>query len=128
VHGAATQHVQVQVKDRLATEPTRVDHEAIPTLTDSLEFGDLDTNKQQVAQQAGIGLGEITYGGYMFAGYHQNVSGRLGMNVVERHCLVVFMNNSRRDLFLGDPAKDAVAHVSCPLPVVPRLGIVTDPP
>ena len=109
-HVASAQDVDVQVRHALAAVLAVVDDQPVAAFVQSQfgrHFGGLE---QQVAEQLVVfrlGLGQARDG---FFGNHQNVLGRLGIDVAQREHQVVFINDGRGNFPRDDFFKQCLAH------------------
>ena len=107
IHGAAPQHVKMEMEHALACVFTHIGHQP-PTpiyfhanpcrhpekLTEELVIGPFDLG----------GRFDVTLG------YHQNMGGSDGIDVVERQDVLGFSADARRDLTGDDRTEKAIVH------------------
>jgi hypothetical protein len=96
---AATEKMQVQMKDGLAGATAVVEYRAIAGVKIALG-GELRGNEQKSAQERLIAVLCVVESRKMPPGADENVCRRLGIDVFERKDVVIFVNELRGN-FLG---------------------------
>ena len=93
-HGAAAEQVDVEVVYGLAPVGSGVNDGAV-AVGQAFSFGDLLGHGVEVAEQVSVGFLGFSERVDVFAGYYEDVGGRLGMNVAEGVGPIIF------EYFLG---------------------------
>src|SRR6266850_4677728 len=120
MHRPAAQHMQMKMKDRLATIGVGVHDDTVASARDSRLLGDVARKQQQLAQRRGL-LG-VVQRAHVRRGNDEPVRGRLRIEVLERQHAVGALDHRGRNLAGGDLTKDAAAaHSSPPPPLRRRL-------
>ena len=102
---SSTEHVEMEVVDRLATILAGVDHDPIALVHQALFPGDSCSEKEQVAET--IRLCGFLDRGDMPTRNDEEMSRSLGIDVTEHQGVVGLRNYVRRNGSLCDPTEDA---------------------
>src|SRR5215469_6541139 len=109
-HRPAAKHMRVHVPDRLPRFRTRVEHDPVSAVGDTLVGGDLVRLGDELVEQAISGTGQGGDVRNMVARNHQDVRGRLGIDVAEGDDPLAVNHHGGRNLPGHDPAEQAVWH------------------
>ena len=107
---AASQHVNVQVKNCLPCAGARVDDGAIALGIESPLPRQLARHEKKMSKQRRIIGLSLHKGGNVLARDHQQVNGRLGMDVFKGDGAVILMDDSGGNFSIQYPAKEAIFH------------------
>jgi hypothetical protein len=109
-HGAAAEQVQVDVKYRLSGISVRVEDRPKPTGCEPAVLRDGGPATDQLAEDLIVLDANLVQRGDMSFRNHQDVRRRLWVDVVERQHTLIFVDDRRGDLVVGNPAKEAISH------------------
>jgi hypothetical protein len=91
VERATTQHMHVEMKNRLPGACAGINHRAVTILPKSLVICDTRSDAQQVAQQCFVLLCSVVERLEMFSGNYEYVSWRLRIDVANHDRAIVLM-------------------------------------
>ncbi len=104
---AAAQHVQVEMIDGLAAVGAGVDHHAI-AVGEAFRARNISRRNEQVAEQGSVITGAVGERRDVLARHHEEVRGRLRVNVGERNAFLVLVNELRGNGSSDDLAEKAI--------------------
>ena len=87
-----TQHMEMEMEDSLSGIATGIRHQPIARLPQPFQRGDLRTTQEQLRQQRLIPHPYILNGRNVPLGYHQRMDGRLGVDIIKRHRMLILLN------------------------------------
>src|ERR1700751_2469554 len=108
-HLASANQVHMDVKHGLARLRSHVEHRAVPILNAPLA-PDLRGNQMKAPNQLSVFFLRFLQPPYMLLGDHQNMRGRLRVDVLEGKTMLVFVDFLGRNLALNNSTKQAVGH------------------
>ena len=101
----ASENMQMEVEHGLAGISSRVCHDAVTALRQSLLSCDVGTRDHEMSQEIGILIVAVLDCRHMLFGDDQRVDWGLGIDIIEGHRAIVLMDDLCRDGFLNNPAK-----------------------
>jgi hypothetical protein len=104
--------MRVRVRDGLAALPPGVEHDPVTAAFDPLGGGDLVSLADKLVEQTPARFGQRRHVRVVIAGDHQDMGGRLRADVAEGQGPPSVEHDRGRDVSGGDPAKQAVRHIS----------------
>lgn len=107
---ASAKNVAVEMRNRFTPVRTVVQHETIAGFLETECARDLGCFQKEMAQHRvilGCGLRNSRDG---FARHDQHMDRRLRIDILERHHLVVLVNNRRGDLLIGNLLEKRLTH------------------
>src|SRR5580693_6763708 len=111
-HGPAAEHMGVHMPDRLSRSGTGVEHDPVSAVGDALGDGDLVRLGDELVEQAVTGAGQGGDVRVMVARDHQDVRGRLRVDVPEGDDALTVKHHRSRDLPGRDTAEQALWHTT----------------
>jgi hypothetical protein len=102
---SATENMQMEVEHGLAGIWSRVGHDTVTALGQSLLCCDLGTRDHELSQEIGVLIVTILDCRHMLFWDDQCVDRGLGIDIIEGHRAIVLMDNLGRDGFLNNSAK-----------------------
>jgi hypothetical protein len=108
VQRATADHVQVQVKDRLACARARIDHGAVTRLRQALLVGDARGDAQQMAERRFVAPRSVVERLQMLARDDERMDGRLWVDVAKRHRAIILIDYVGGNLARDNLTKDAI--------------------
>src|SRR5262249_362400 len=105
----AAEQVKVQVRHGLAGTFLAVQNETVAIIQAEL-LGQLGRDNVQVAEQLGVGLGDLVVRGDDLARDDEHVGRRLCIDVAEGEAAVVLVNDLGRDLLVDDLLEKVILH------------------
>ncbi len=109
---SSSQHVQMQMNDRLSSVPAGVGHHPIARSGDPFLIGYLGRGLKETAQKGLIPRPGLAQGADMPFGDDQDMNRGLGVEVLEGQDLLILQDHLRRDLAGSDFAENTVAQGS----------------
>jgi len=100
-----SEQMEVDVEDGLSGVGSRIRHDAISRLRDTLVTRNPDTRLYQLAQETGISSGEIRHRGDMPTWDHEHMNRSLGIDVLEGDKLIILIHCLGRNGPLDDSAE-----------------------
>jgi hypothetical protein len=110
VEHSPSQNVNVQVEDGLPRASAVVDDGPVSPGLEAARAGKLGGDLKEVPEEQLIFRPRIAKSGEVSARDHQQVNGRLRMEVLNRDYRLVFVDDLSRRFALDDSAKDAMVH------------------
>jgi len=107
-------HMEMQVKNRLASVTPCIGNNTIARFGKTFVRGDLSAGEEQPTKQSLIGLTEILNRRNMPLWNHQRMDRRLRADIVERQCMLILVHHFRRNAAIDDTAKNAGTHRALP--------------
>ena len=107
----------MEVKHRLACFGVYVEDGAVAFLRDSHLFGDTACHCKDVRKERRVVCRHVIQRGDVFAGYDQNMDGRLGVDVMKRDDAIIFVHHLRRQFVIRNSTKETRFHRSLPKPI-----------
>jgi len=108
---APAQDMEVKMKHTLATMGTGIDNEAIPGIGNSFQIRDLVAGQHQTPEQHDIRILQLGNRGEMLSRDNEGMYRRLGIDIVERHHQLVFIDERCWNSPRNDFTKKTVAHL-----------------
>lgn len=99
---AAGEQMDVEVRHGFAAVRAVVDDDPVAGLGEAGIAGKFGGGKQQVAEQGGVSWGGQGQSWDWLARHDEDVQRGLGRDVVERHAVLIFVNERRRDVLVTD--------------------------
>ncbi len=99
--------MKVQMRHGLPSAILAIHDQAI-AIAKTERLGQPYSDDVEVPHQIAIGFRYVCMGGNDLARDEQDVNGRLRIDVMKRHAMLVFVNDSRGDLLLNDLQKNVV--------------------
>jgi hypothetical protein len=112
----ASEHVEVEVRDGLAGDIAVVHDQAEVVGDPALSCDAPDRLEQLTAKDLVLEVRELLH---MLSRHHKDVEWRARKDVVDRHDVVVLIDDGRRDLSGHDAAEQAVVHAAKRIPTCP---------
>ena len=109
-HPSATQHVRVDVEDRLPRLRPGIEDDTVATGRDPLGVRYLLGLERHLGQQVSVGAGERGKVRVMILGDDQDVRGGLRVDVTKREGAATFSHPLGRDIARDDLAEEAISH------------------
>ena len=107
----------MEVKHRLACFGVHVKDGAVAFLRDPHLFGDPACHLKDVRNERRVVCRHVIQRRDVFAGYDQNVDGRLGVDVMKRDDAIIFVHHLRRQFVIRNSTKETRFHTSLPKPI-----------
>ena len=108
---ATAQDVKMKMKHALAAIDACIDDEAIPGIGNSFQICNLVAGQHQAPDQRNIRILQLGYRREMCSGDNEGMYRRLGIDIVERHHQLVFIDERCWNSPRNDFAKKTVAHL-----------------
>jgi hypothetical protein len=106
LHRSPTEHMYMQVEDRLAGTGARVDDRAVSALAVTRIIGQARGDAQEMAKQSFVPLRRFVERFHMFERNHEYVRGRLRVDVPNSDAAIILMNKLSGNVTGYDFAKE----------------------
>jgi hypothetical protein len=108
-HLAACHYVDVEMVDGLTTVTSVIDDDAVTRLIQTEFRSNAASDNQQMSEKQFVGVLGLRQHDDRMSRDHEKVHGRLRADIVERHALIIFVDELRRNFTANDLAEYGVS-------------------